>query len=289
MEVEIPDDMQLYPYQGDGIIHLLENARALFCDDMGLGKGVQAAVVINAAKVTRVLVVCPASVRFVWERELAAWLTRPAVIIHCINGLKQATAKERRLEGEGAPLQIWLCSYAMLKLVEGESFDLVIGDEAHYAKSYKAIRAKQLRHIALRSPRLILMTGTPIVNRPVDLFNLLSMINPKQWPRFFPFAQRYCAAVKNRWGWDFSGASNLDELHGLIRKHAAYLRRTKAQVLPDLPPKRISLCPTGYDGFRCSAEAAGSHCRPARVDLDRDVRGNQSRILGKDTAFQGFL
>jgi SWI/SNF-related matrix-associated actin-dependent regulator 1 of chromatin subfamily A len=243
VEVEIPDGKQLYSYQGAGILHLLENSRSLLCDEMGLGKGVQAVVAINAAEVRRVLVVCPASVRFIWERELMVWLTRPATVTHCVNGFKQATPKVLQLEGEGAPLEIFICSYAMLKLLEGESFDWVIGDEAHYVKNYRTTRTKQLRGLAARSPRLTLMTGTPIANRPVDLFSLLSMINSRQWPRFFPFAQRYCAAVKNRWGWDFSGAANLEELHGLIRRHAAYLRRTKRQVLPDLPPKRISYVP----------------------------------------------
>jgi SWI/SNF-related matrix-associated actin-dependent regulator 1 of chromatin subfamily A len=82
------------------------------------------------------------------------------------------------------------------------------------------------------------LSGTPILNRPIEIYPVLSWLLPQDWPSdgYFDFAQRYCGAYHNRFGWDFSGASNLAELSNRLHS-SVMIRRTKAQVLPQLPEK----------------------------------------------------
>ena len=91
------------------------------------------------------------------------------------------------------------------------------------------------------------MTGTPIVNRPIELFPILSAIDEKNFGNFFQYAKKYCAAYRNRFGWDFKGASNLEELQKILRTRYM-VRRLKKDVLTELPPKQrqvIELPPNG--------------------------------------------
>ncbi len=89
----------------------------------------------------------------------------------------------------------------------------------------------------IKARQRVFLTGTPIVNRPVELFPLISSLDPAAFGDFFPFAKRYCGARHNGFGWDFSGASNLDELQDKLRSRIM-IRRLKADVLKDLPRKR---------------------------------------------------
>jgi SWI/SNF-related matrix-associated actin-dependent regulator 1 of chromatin subfamily A len=99
--------------------------------------------------------------------------------------------------------------------------------------------------LAERAPHVLCMTGTPITNRPAELWPLLHMIDERAWPKFWAFGQRYCDAQNNGFGWDFSGASNLAELHEAIKPYC--IRRTKAQVLSELPEKRRAQVAVEFD------------------------------------------
>jgi SWI/SNF-related matrix-associated actin-dependent regulator 1 of chromatin subfamily A len=112
----------------------------------------------------------------------------------------------------------------------------LILDEIHYLKTRTTQRTKAARKLAQRIPHVIGLSGTPMTNRPAELWSPLNIIRPDLYPAFFPFAQRYCAAKKGFWGWDFTGQSNLDELNQNLRK-SVMIRRTKAEVLTQLPPK----------------------------------------------------
>lgn len=114
--------------------------------------------------------------------------------------------------------------------------DLLIVDEAHYCKNPKAQRTQLVFDLAKLASRKAFLTGTPILNRPIELFPLLEMLDPDRWKSFFGYAKRYAAAFKTKWGWDFSGASNLDELQRILRE-TIMVRRLKADVLTDLPAK----------------------------------------------------
>ena len=115
------------------------------------------------------------------------------------------------------------------------------------AKSLEAKRTGAA--LGIKARKRLALSGTPILNRPIEIYPVLSWLLPQEWPSdgYFDFAQRYCGAYHNGFGWDLTGASNLPELSHRLHS-SVMIRRTKAQVLPQLPEKIrtvIELYPTG--------------------------------------------
>ena len=220
---------ELFPFQKEGVAFALEREASLIADGMGLGKTAQAVGVINEdASIRRVLVVCPASVRIPWQRELDQWLNRSFTIavvgVNC----------QKPLSGDG----ITIINYDRLARFENAlgAYDLAVLDECHYIKTPSSRRT--LAAFKIRARRRVALSGTPLLSRPIELYSILHWLDPQRWPAggYFRFGMRYCAAKHNGFGWDLSGASNLPELSALLRS-TAMIRRTKAEVLPQLPPK----------------------------------------------------
>src|SRR5258708_2711162 len=233
----------LFPYQLDGVNFLLEHSGALLADEMGLGKGIQAIGVINALlELQRILIICPATMRLVWREELCRWLIRPLrVVVAGIDPLDEQIL---------AHVHILIINYDRLAkvrgLLVGESWDLCILDECHLIKNPETARSQIVSQI--KALRRLALSGTPIPNRPIELYSVLTWLDPIRWPisSRFKFASRYCAARYTSFGWDYSGASNTGELGRTLRE-SIMLRRTKAQVLPELPPKLRSVVELTYD------------------------------------------
>jgi len=122
----------------------------------------------------------------------------------------------------------------------------VVGDEIQYIKSNSAYRTKAFKRLCKGVRHVIGLSGTPIINRPIEFFNPLHVIEPTLFPAFFPYAKRYCGATHNGWGWDFTGATNTDELHELVTKYVM-LRRLKKEVLKELPDKVRAVVPIAID------------------------------------------
>jgi SNF2 family DNA or RNA helicase len=214
---------------------------------MGLGKTIQGIGVWNCCRFEKTLVVCPASLKLNWKREFEKWAIRP-IKVQIINGTKT----------DAWPVNddydVLIINYDIVvahkpRLMEID-WDFQIVDECHYLKNPDTKRTKALLGYKPRSGSAsksekpipgrckIYMSGTPIVNRPVELWPLLSSVDPKGLGvSFFGFAKRYCAAKQTGWGWDFSGASNLEELQERLRERFM-CRRLKQDVLKDLPAKR---------------------------------------------------
>jgi SWI/SNF-related matrix-associated actin-dependent regulator 1 of chromatin subfamily A len=225
----------LFPHQIEGVAFLLGRRRAILADDMGLGKTRQAIVSLrHAAPGGPYLVVCPASVKRNWAREI-----------------EQATpgASVRVVEGTGAvPVadSAWtIVNYDILSkhmdALGRVPWAGLVFDEAHYLKNHTSARSKLARKLAelaaanaTREPAVYLLTGTPLTNRPRDLFVLLQLVGHSLGRSFLSFAKRYCAAEKTDFGWNTDGASNLEGL--TVQLHGVMLRRSKDQVLT-LPPK----------------------------------------------------
>lgn len=120
-------------------------------------------------------------------------------------------------------------------------FGLLIVDESQYYKNWKAKRTRRLTEIAAHIDRRIELTGTVIKSKPAELYSQLRLVAPRLAGRFVQYATRYCGGYRDMFGFHSDGATNLDELHELIKP--VYLRRLKNDVMPDLPPKLHSDIP----------------------------------------------
>jgi SWI/SNF-related matrix-associated actin-dependent regulator of chromatin subfamily A-like protein 1 len=240
----------LFPFQQEGIKFALAHEGALIADQMGLGKSATAIGIINAdLTIHHVLIVCPASMRIPWQRELEKWLTRALSI--GIIGVNSDNPKELFAHRDAV-----IINYDRLYQYQPElltiEWDLAILDEAHFTKSPDARRTRIA--LAIKARRRLALSGTPLLNRPIEIQPVLGWLCPQEWPAddYWSFAQRYCGARYNGFGWDLSGASNLPELAHRLRS-TVMIRRTKAEVLKELPPKIrtiIELIPTA-DLKRC--------------------------------------
>lgn len=260
----------LYGFQSSGVAYLERaNGCAIVADEQGLGKTVQALAYVqrNLKSGQRALYVVPSNVKFNWFNELTKWLTgtkadRKALRAArkgkpvAVNGtnavvLKGKLSKAKREELLRDPTSAlathtiinWDILSAWKEVLKAAGFAMVIGDEAHRISNEKSAWSKAFAFIVDADDKgyagiekRILLTGTPILNRPKNVWNLLKTVDPDNWGHFFKFMKRYAGAYQTRWGWNFDGSSNEEELHDRLNGHI-WIRRLKSEVLKDLPPK----------------------------------------------------
>jgi SWI/SNF-related matrix-associated actin-dependent regulator of chromatin subfamily A-like protein 1 len=232
----------LYAHQRAGIAFLLSRRRAILADDMGLGKTRQAIIAVReAAPAGPFLVVCPAGVKLGWEREIQL-VEGPEASVLIVDGQTPPASGVRWTVVNFDLLTRYECELASVEWAG------VIVDEAHYIKNRSGRSAQVLRLVGAegeRDPQAVyLLTGTPMTNRPRDLFNLLRAVRHPLSRSFYSFARRYCAAEHNGYGLDTRGASNVEELARIMA--GVMLRRAKNEAL-DLPPKTRAWLPVEVD------------------------------------------
>lgn len=240
----------LYAHQEEGVKFLLSRNGCILGFDMGLGKSMTSIVAALESGAKKILVVSPSSAKINWEREIKFFCDDTSII----DGRKWKDAK------------FTIINYDILKnfhtVVDKKStkndetifrnivksnFDLIIIDEAHYLKNNKSIRGKIMVDICtnFNIPKVWLLTGTPIANRPMDFFNLLKIIKSPLADNWKHYAVRYCGAKKmfrtlkngkKKQIWITDGASNLEELS--FKTKNILLRRIKSDVL-DMPKKVV--------------------------------------------------
>ena len=267
----------LYPHQIEGIAFLLGRRRALLADDMGLGKTRQSVIaMVEAEAEGPYLVICPASVKRNWAREIQLVLpaAEPAVV-----GPAPLPSIEFR---------DWIIiNYEILgKHLEGLlAFDWkgIVFDEAHYLKNHQSQRSRNAAKLVKsiqHEPIVHALTGTPMTNRPRDLFPLLQLMNHPLGKSFLSFAKRYCDAYQGEYGLVADGASNIEEL--TVQLHGVMLRRTKNEVL-DLPPKvrtwlDVELHPVAIQHFNNAVrEFLTKFDAPESIDMIQDSPENPER------------
>lgn len=223
---------------------LLANDRFILADAPGVGKTGSAVIASLESDVKKVLIVCPASLKINWKREIEFYTNKKILIV-----------EDNKW---GSTFQYYIINYDILKnyhslekneqgeidsIILKEKFDLAIVDEAHNISSNTSIRSKILNDILEYIPKVWLLTGTPITSRPINLFNLLNIVKSPLASNWQNYVIRYCAGFRfnvkgtNRKVWNTSGSSNLDELRVGIR--GVVLRRLKEDIL-NLPDKIIS-------------------------------------------------
>lgn len=263
IEIPCPSGMEYYGYQKAGIAYALKNKNVLIGDDMGLGKTVQAIGVINTDKtIKRVLIVAPATLKYNWRKELNVWLIRK-MSIDIISSNSQPSKADILI------INYDILSSSKLEWVRKQKFDLIVADEAHYVKNEKAKRSAAFYAMAEKVNRKLMLTGTPILNRPVELFHIIKCLGFKM--DYWAYVRRYCNAVKESHGWNLKGASNLEELQVRLRQ-SIMVRRQKADVLHELPPKRrqiIELDPNKYTSYiNAEQEFLNRHTSTFMVEED---------------------
>jgi len=235
-----------FNHQEVGIEFLLKNLKCILADDMGLGKTYQSIVAALECDAERILIVCPSSSKINWMREIQNFCDDVPIIkgkhwdparFTIIN--YDILKNFHTIEEKGKKYEDW----ELRREIVEYNPDLIILDEAHFVKNHKSIRGKILKNIAKKfSPeRIWLLTGTPIANRPMDYYNLLSIIDCPVANNWVHYARTYCEGMRfrkgNRYIWVTTGASNLEELSSKTKR--TILRRKKEEVL-DLPDKLIT-------------------------------------------------
>ncbi|HYN92163.1 MAG TPA: DEAD/DEAH box helicase [Thermoleophilaceae bacterium] len=228
---DLPLGGELHPFQRAGVRYALARRRTFIADEQGLGKTVQALATIEADDAFPAVVVCPASMKLTWERESRHWLPHRSVAV--LEGRTDSTWTEHAVAAEIVVLNYDILDWHSDRLAQLEPRALIL-DESHYIKNARAARTKAALELAERLPEGALrlgLTGTPILNRAEELVSQLRVLG--RLPDFGSGAR-----LTRR----FRAAGSDDRLHWNLRAHC-YVRRTKKQVLPQLPAKRQDTVP----------------------------------------------
>lgn len=238
IDIPAPEGLAYLPFQKAGIQYAVTREHALIGDEPGLGKTIESVGVSNYDEDARsVLVICPATAKINWRREWKKW---------CVKGLSVAIGDKHQLP----TTDVVIINFEALKnhtaALRARPWDLLIVDEAHKLKEKKSQRTQQVLGLwkkgvgavitPIEAKRKLYLTGTPILNRPAELWNLINSLAPKVFNNWRDFVTRYCGAYFDGWGMKMGEPTNLDELQEKLRA-SIMVRRLKKDVLKELPPK----------------------------------------------------
>lgn len=246
--------LPLYNYQKEGVDFLAGVKRALLADDMGLGKTIQIIATLERAGSRHNLIVCPNSLKWVWKNELEKWAPGASVVV--VKGTPLTRMQQLRSERNYT-----IMNYEVLRqhaeIVTNENskkktvvlspeldqdWSSVVFDEATYVKNRRSQQTTICQKLATKAERVYHVTGTPITNRSSELWPLLNMLYPEAYRSYWKFAEAYCKVYYNGYGWKVEDI--LDPKHPKVQAlrlalKPLMIRRTKAEVLKDLPEKTV--------------------------------------------------
>lgn len=259
MEPWLKDEVNYYPHQVEGIRDLARRRSFLLADEMGLGKSLQALTVFIIDVIrgwgSKAIVVCPVTLKGNWSDEVEKFTRLPHIVLGeaydpKTGKLKLLTPAQRSEQltafaAMSGP-KVLIVNYEQvtshLKELNAMAFDVSIFDEAHYLKNPKAKRTKACQElIAVRS---FMLTGTPMLNNVNELWSILHRIDPKAFPSYWSFLNRYCVfgGYKDK---QIVGVKNEKELTEKLQKYM--LRRLKKDVLnlkePQIIQVKVTLTP----------------------------------------------
>lgn len=257
-DAEFTSPLPLFPYQKVGAAFLYKIGSGLMGDEMGLGKTVQALALCEKIQAKKVLIFCPAALKWQWAAEIEKFLYpagAPEGEIAVVEGNKktrdlilQDQIVVRRTDWRGKSngwrqrqgARFFIANYELLlrnfNAMNYREWDVIIADEATKISNATAKQSKAIKRLC--GKRRIAMTGTPVSNRANEVWNIIDFVQPGVLGNYYGFLQRYC--LKNQWGGIF-GYTNLNELQQKIKRYM--IRRMKADVLPELPEKIVSDVP----------------------------------------------
>jgi SNF2 family DNA or RNA helicase len=234
-ELEIEDRLggELRPFQRAGVAYALWSRRTFLADEQGLGKTVEALAALEADEAYPAVVVCPASLKLNWQREIQRWLPhRSVTVVSGTSGVHESA------DIVVLNYEIVHAHRARLGLRVPKALVL---DESHYVKNPRAKRTQAVRRLvsglapdALR----LLLTGTPVMNHPEELIAQLRILGRlEEFGSGARFARR------------FQGIGAEERIHWHLRR-TCFVRRLKSEVLPQLPAKEQVVVPVALDNER---------------------------------------
>jgi len=263
------------PHHKESISFLKGKQRAILADDMGLGKTYSSIGASTEVGANYKLITCPKHLMINWKREIQFFSNNVTII---------KDGKEK-----WNPAEYTILNYEKvgkyLEQIREQGFGVIIADEAHVLKNYKTLKSKNFGKLIARSKAHVwLLTGTPIANRPRDYYNLLKIckhpltVEQGRWTptdnAWIRFGKKYCAGKYTGYGWDFAGASNVEDLHQQTKEYV--LRRTKETHL-DLPDKTISPVYLGLENwsdYKVAVKEAYQEKYRASRDVDSSKYGS---------------
>lgn len=290
-----------YEYQREGIAYALEKKRCILGDEQGLGKTVEAIGVLTATRAFPALVICPASLKINWQRELKRFGGINSVILSNDNVNTWERWYELKLKDGRRAAEVFIVNYESLRkffvkkvsregrftlksVIFDERKDLfrtVIIDESHKCKTSSTQQSKFVQGICIGKEYILELTGTPVVNNNVDLVQQLTIMNRlNDFGGYTKFMARYCAGEHK--------SSHLKELNYLLRKNC-FVRRLKKDVLTQLPEKTRSYLVTDIDNMKEYKEAERDIIKYLVKYQDADDEKIQRTIRGAIMVKMGIL
>lgn len=267
--LSIPHNLRIepYDYQKEGIAYAIDKKRCILGDEQGLGKTIEAIGLLTATKAFPALVICPASLKINWQRELRKFGGLTGIILDDKNrSTWHLYVQNKKLDG--SPMaEVFIVNYESLRkffvqrirrdgrfTLKSVDFDerinlfrTVIIDESHKCKTSSTQQSKFVQGIAMGKEYILELTGTPVVNNNMDLVQQLTIMNRLgDFGGYTKFMARYCAGEHK--------SSHLKELNYLLRKYC-FVRRLKKDVLTQLPDKTRSYLVTDIDNMKEYKEA----------------------------------
>jgi SWI/SNF-related matrix-associated actin-dependent regulator 1 of chromatin subfamily A len=272
----------LREFQKIGVAKAVKFERCIIADQMGLGKTIESIAAIEYVNAYPCLVICPASLKLNWKREIKMWTDRTVTIVdgltNCVyddNGnilgycadygnsdfvvinydilVRDKIKKSDEIdedddevknykEDDDSEIEKSQPKYHR-DFLKKHGFKSVIMDESHYIRNRKSMRTRAVIYLSKGLKYRFALSGTPMINKPVELITQLRAIDKLDaFGGFWTFAKRYCNAEEKGFGWDFSGMSNLKELHDKLNENC-FIRRKKTDVLDELPEKQRTMIP----------------------------------------------
>ncbi|CAD6227673.1 GSCOCG00001353001-RA-CDS [Cotesia congregata] len=221
----------LMPFQREGILFgINKNGRCMIADDMGLGKTIQALGIAHYYEADwPLLIIAPSSLTHQWFQSILEFL--PSVLVHEI----VIYTSKLYLDNNKVTITSYDLLVKNIGVFSGKRFGTIIVDESHTIKTLTAKKTEAVKKMIDQSNHIILLTGTPALSRPIELYSQISLIVPN-FLTMHNYGVRYCNAEQTKFGWNYKGSSKATELQ-LLLKLVCCIRRLKADVLSQLPSK----------------------------------------------------
>ncbi|KAL6260216.1 hypothetical protein P5V15_007751 [Pogonomyrmex californicus] len=222
----------LMPFQQEGVCYgISKNGRCMIADEMGLGKTIQALGIAHYFKESwPLLIVAPSSVKYQWSAAIYDFL--PSVPTHYVHHFLNA---RDCIDDDKITIISYNLLHQSIDTIAKYIYGFVILDESHVLKNMNTAKFQAVRRICTHARHVVLLTGTPALSRPIELYSQISLILPR-FMRYEDYGVRYCNGRRNAFGWDFTGCSNMQELQ-LLLKVTCMIRRMKTDTLNQLPSK----------------------------------------------------